>query len=380
VLAYGHAHPGAYIAMELLEGESLEEVLDHGPLEPADAVRNLLPIVQALETAHAADIIHRDVKPANILVSRRSDGGLQPKLLDFGIASLRSTTQPQRLTVTGQVMGTPFYMSPEQAGGRDDVDHTCDLWGICAVLYELITGVGVFEGDNYNAVIRAVLMEAPQPMAESMAQSIAGQRQVDPELEGIVMRGLEKQRSRRWQSATELAQALSSWLRRQGYHTDVSGQLLRADAEPYAPRPLPPDGRSTELSLPTLVRAATIADDRPSWRRLARPGSMHVAALGVLLLMAAAYSAGQTTHIGHAAANLTWHATSSAHGALSPLLSPTPQSPTEEPVPARVASDTQPAARDGAPSDTFIAASTPDRRAAGSLTSGPLPIPLRPNF
>jgi serine/threonine-protein kinase len=243
ILAYGTTDAHAYIAMELLEGGTLDDVLQDGPIASDEAVRLVMPIIEALAVVHAAGVVHRDVKPDNILLSRQSDGSLQPKLVDFGIAKSANAGLPARLTMTGAVLGTPYFMSPEQAGGRADIDHTTDIWATCAVLYESITGVGAFDGENYNSVIRAVLLEDPQPMSCFC--------EIDEQLEQMIMRGLAKDRAARWASAGDLALELANWLRERGHRCDVTGRMLRGAPQWDAPS-----------AKPTLVSAATARTER----------------------------------------------------------------------------------------------------------------------
>jgi serine/threonine-protein kinase len=231
ILAYGTTETHAYIAMELLEGGTLDALLQEGPIASDEVVRLVLPIIEALAVVHDAGVVHRDVKPDNILLNRQPDGSLQPKLVDFGIAKTANAGLPARLTMTGAVLGTPYFMSPEQAGGRADIDHATDIWGICAVLYESITGVGAFDGENYNAVISAVLLEDPQPMSRFC--------DIDEQLERIIMRGLAKDRAARWASAADLALALANWLRERGHQCDVTGRMLRGAPQWDAPNAKP---------------------------------------------------------------------------------------------------------------------------------------------
>ncbi len=208
-----------YVVMEMLEGETLDQVLDReGPMEPIQAVRTMLPIIDALAIAHDRGIIHRDIKSSNILVVRESDAHWRPKLLDFGIARMLEDESNTRLTVTGHVLGTPQFMSPEQAAGRSDVDHRTDIWGVSAVLYELLGGAAPFDGDNYNAVISAVLLDAPR--------SLASEHGVDAELWAIVERGLAKPRDDRWSTMRVLRRVLERWLHLCGCDTDITGRTL----------------------------------------------------------------------------------------------------------------------------------------------------------
>jgi len=209
----------ALVVSELLKGEGLDEVLlVEGPLSPTRAVQLLLPILDALGAAHDAGIIHRDVKPSNLFLARDAAGNIQPKLLDFGIA--RGVSEATHLTLAGSICGTPDYMSPEQARGARDVDSRSDVWSVCATLYELISGRLPFPGDNYNAVIFAVGQRDPAPLRELS--------DADRPLAKIIERGLNKSRDERFQTARELARALSQFLLARGLETDVCGHSLRA--------------------------------------------------------------------------------------------------------------------------------------------------------
>ncbi len=146
-----------FIAMALYEGETLKERLGRGPLAPAEAVQVAAQIARGLMAAHAHGIVHRDVKPGNVMIT--GDGTV--KLLDFGLAKMTDVT----LTRPGMTPGTVAYMSPEQARG-DPVDPTTDLWSLGIVLYEMLAGVRPFRGGNDHVVIRAILHEEPDALGE----------------------------------------------------------------------------------------------------------------------------------------------------------------------------------------------------------------------
>ena len=132
-------HGDPFIVMELLQGESLGSVLaTSGRMAATRAVQLLLPIADALSMAHAKRIVHRDLKPDNVFICK-GDGQIQPKLVDFGIAKL-DKGEGTFTTQAGAVLGSPEYMSPEQARGEDDLDLRTDVWSFCVVLYEALTG------------------------------------------------------------------------------------------------------------------------------------------------------------------------------------------------------------------------------------------------
>ncbi len=207
-----------FIVMERLTGESFGRLLERRrTISGEQAVQIMLPILHALATAHSAGIVHRDVKPDNVFLEH-TDGGLQPKLLDFGVVKLQREPFAGELTNTGTTLGSPFYMSPEQARGLV-VDHRVDLWSAAVVLYEAVNGGMPFVADNYNALLRAIIEDAPRPLDEE---------QVDASLANIIMQGLRRESVERWQTADELGRALALWLAGQGIKTDITGNSIAA--------------------------------------------------------------------------------------------------------------------------------------------------------
>jgi eukaryotic-like serine/threonine-protein kinase len=209
-----------FIAMELLHGESLADLLQRrGKVGAIRAVQTLLPIVDALAAAHTNGIVHRDLKPDNIFISRETGGRIQPKVLDFGIAKAERSVSPH-LTREGTVLGSPAYMSPEQARGNGDVDARSDIWALSIVLYQLMTGELPFVAENNNALLWSIVEKPPVPFTELGVN--------EPELWTIVARGLQKNRDERWQGMFDLGKALAEWLLSRGVEEDICHAGLRA--------------------------------------------------------------------------------------------------------------------------------------------------------
>jgi serine/threonine-protein kinase len=257
-----------YIVMELLRGESLADVLDRGRLSTTHAVQIMLPIAEGLALAHAKGIVHRDLKPQIIFVAEEGVH-LQPKLLDIGIAKLVDAALPAgSITDTGIMLGSPDYMSPEQARGQTDLDQRTDLWSFCVVLYEAITGITPFQGVNYNALMRAIIDEPPLPIPSEIV--------VEPRLQEILIRGLYKDRSLRPSSMQALGRELADFLLSRDVHEDVTGGALDqrwTGRSPQRSVPVitggnPPPARPSPVPVPqgeTLVSAsAPVEHDRPS--------------------------------------------------------------------------------------------------------------------
>jgi eukaryotic-like serine/threonine-protein kinase len=164
-------HEGAPVmVMDLLEGESLGERQDRqGILELSNLAAIMLPVSSAVSAAHARGIVHRDLKPENIFLARQLDGTVDPKVLDFGIAKLSmregDSAHTAALTRTGSMMGTPFYMAPEQVFGERDTDQRADVWAFGVILYECLAGKRPFQGDNYGQVFKAITTTEMEPLA-----------------------------------------------------------------------------------------------------------------------------------------------------------------------------------------------------------------------
>ncbi|MCU1306814.1 MAG: serine/threonine protein kinase with repeat [Acidobacteriaceae bacterium] len=199
-------HEGSYfIAMELLEGETLSSVIAKGPLEITDVLNFSIQITEALEAAHARGIVHRDIKPANIFITERK----QAKVLDFGLAKMdrsgstlagisavETALSVDPLTTPGTSMGTISYMSPEQARGQL-TDARTDLFSFGTMLYQMGTGIVPFRGDTSAVIFEAILNRDPAAVQELNPK-------LPVELQTIVRKALEKDRSLRYQTATEL--------------------------------------------------------------------------------------------------------------------------------------------------------------------------------
>jgi hypothetical protein len=191
-----------YIVMEFLEGTDLAAWLrERGPLPVDQAVEFVLQAGEALAEAHSLGIVHRDVKPSNLFVVRRNDGHNSVKVLDFGISKIATGTTDGSGTKTNFVMGSPFYMSPEQMRSSKDVTAQSDLWSLGVVLYELLAGNSPFTGDTFPEICVKIATEPPPSL-----RSVRGD--VPPPLEAVIGRCLEKAPSQRFGDVADLAFAL----------------------------------------------------------------------------------------------------------------------------------------------------------------------------
>ena len=192
-----------YLVMELVEGDSLRRLIkQQGVIAPATAVEIIRQVCEALDDAHQHNVIHRDIKPDNIIV-RSTANGWRVKVLDFGIAKLRDDIAGN-LTQTGSIVGTPHYMSPEQCLG-EELDSQSDIYSLGVVVYEMLTGLVPFNSSTSSAVVIQHVTQSPPPLR-------AVNPTISAALECAVLYALEKQRALRPQSASEFAAALSSAL------------------------------------------------------------------------------------------------------------------------------------------------------------------------
>jgi eukaryotic-like serine/threonine-protein kinase len=196
IFDYGIDAQGAYVIMELIEGETLEDVLVRGPLQYEDFLRFAQQSLEAIISAHALGLIHRDLKPGNFMIARASTASLfQVKILDFGLAKYLDTPQPQSIDHMNSLMGSIHYMAPEQFQ-RLPIDHRTDLYSLGCIFYEAVTGHPAFDGENVSELIDAHLKKIPFSMKQL-------RRDISPRLERWISRFLEKDITKRPPSAAE---------------------------------------------------------------------------------------------------------------------------------------------------------------------------------
>jgi serine/threonine-protein kinase len=227
-----------FVVMEYLEGESLAECLSREHELPEQRILRIASqAASALGAAHAKGIVHRDIKPENLFLLKRKEQDFV-KVVDFGISkSLRASgpgedEEAQRLTQTGMVLGTPLYMSPEQARGDDDLDHRVDIYALGVIMYESIAGRVPFVGSNYLSVISQVLNEVPKPLREIRPD-------VSEELEAIVAKAMAKNRNDRYRDADAMLEDLGALSADPTHSTErarITGPRRRFPKAPAIPR------------------------------------------------------------------------------------------------------------------------------------------------
>lgn len=220
VIDVGRLPSGApYMVMEHLAGTDLGRLRRaRGRLPPGDAVDAILQACEAVAEAHAMGVVHRDLKPGNLFVVARPDRSLAVKVIDFGLSRADRDARG-RLTLTGMVAGSPQYMAPEQMQSLKYADHRADIWSIGVILYYLMAGQRPYEGKSIPLMWTAITAGPPPPL-RARAPS------VPPALDDAVMRCLERDPARRFQSVAELAQALAPFASTRGQMS--VGWIVRA--------------------------------------------------------------------------------------------------------------------------------------------------------
>jgi len=267
VTDFGRTPDGAlFLAMEFLAGDSLTSLIDQGPLPRERALAIVRQILRALDHAHAAGVVHRDLKPDNIMLVERDGQRDVVKILDFGIAKVTEPASGQEvLTQAGVIFGTPEYLSPEQAVG-EAVDGRADLYAAGVILYEMLAGRRPFESEDKVKIISMHLSHAPPRIREANPTV-----DVPFALEQVVLQAMEKHRENRFASATAFLQALED---------------SEAVVDPALPLEI--DATSPHIAYDATLMAASAGDfATPGPARAAGRSRRPLAAAGLLVALAA---------------------------------------------------------------------------------------------
>ncbi|HXG72771.1 MAG TPA: serine/threonine-protein kinase [Gemmatimonadaceae bacterium] len=217
LLDSGEAEGFLFYTMPFVDGESLRERVDRGGALPIpEAVRILREVADALAAAHAAGVLHRDIKPGNVMLA-----GRHALVMDFGVAKAVSDAGGETLTTVGVAVGTPTYMSPEQATASENIDGRSDIYALGLMAYEILTGRPPFQGKTAQATLSAQVLERPKPITEVRTT-------VSHALGDFVMRCLEKAPEDRWQTTEELVPLLEALATPSGGTTPTQTRPVKA--------------------------------------------------------------------------------------------------------------------------------------------------------
>jgi serine/threonine-protein kinase len=195
-----------YLVMEYLEGRSLDEILqDEQKLPPEEVATIAVQLLEGLQSMHDVGIVHRDLKPANIFIAKSGNGGKEiVKILDFGISKFQASPEAVSLTQTGALLGTPLYMSPEQARGDKELDNRSDLYAVGVCLYRALSGQRPFVGDNFRQLLFKIALDEPPTVRQHAPE-------IDEMFESIVAKSMHKDPASRFQTAKELQLSIIGW-------------------------------------------------------------------------------------------------------------------------------------------------------------------------
>jgi eukaryotic-like serine/threonine-protein kinase len=304
-----------FMVMELLEGETLKQRMKRGRLDGDKVSAVFQQLLDGLAAAHAAGIVHRDLKPDNVFLQREKAGQRDwVKILDFGISKFSQISgEAGQMTQAGMVMGTPFYMSPEQARTAHAVDARSDLYSVAVMLFETLTGQVPFNGTTFAELLFKIAFEPP-PHPKSVMPTL------DDRICAIIVKGMERDPAARFQSAAELGAALQAW---DAWRAAAGGRVMDAPAAPVLPVP-PPTGLAAEDAATRVWMGPT--ETQRSWNEpiavasQARKGRGAIIAVAGLIGALAAIGAaalllrggGTATASGNASGNATANATATA--------------------------------------------------------------------
>lgn len=216
-----------YMVMEFLEGQALNErILTRGKMTPQNVCRITMQLLEGLDAAHVVGIVHRDLKPDNVfLLSNKRGEADFVKVLDFGISKFNTIGGEFSMTRTGAVMGTPYYLSPEQAKGDRRVDARSDLYAVGVIMWEACAGKVPFDAETFNELLFKIVLEPMPPLTQAVPE-------VDPEFAAIVEKAMSRDPERRFQSAREMQHALRIWFDQHPASPTAQGSLTTSHALP----------------------------------------------------------------------------------------------------------------------------------------------------
>ncbi|HSQ63195.1 MAG TPA: protein kinase [Polyangiaceae bacterium] len=371
VIDVGTLESGApYIVMEYLEGVDLaHRIAADGRLPVEEAARYLLQACEALAEAHAAGIVHRDLKPANLFLARRADKTSMVKVLDFGI-SKSTVAGTGGITSTQAVMGSPFYMSPEQLMSAKHVDHRSDIWSLGIVLYEALVGTPPYQADTMPEIVARILQAPPPRLHDQRPDAPAG-------VDAILARCLAKDPNDRFRDVAELARALAPLSPEGPRSMERIARVLGASLAPQAPAtgatPSPASVTAVMSSAHTPQPAVRAATTSPEWSQThtaaglpKRSGPLlwvvaavaGLAGVGVIVLVAMRSRADDTVR--------------GPRGIVTQAEATNAAAPDPVPAPSPVASSPETPA-------SAIASATPPRPAASVAHAAIKPSPPRPS-
>jgi serine/threonine-protein kinase len=252
-----------YMVMEYLQGESLRMRMERvGQMAPEEAFPILVGMLDGLDDAHAAGILHRDLKPANVFLTSDREQPDFVKILDFGVSKFMHLSGDDA-TTTGQMLGTPRYMAPEQAKGEKDIDFRADIYSAGVIMFRALAARPPYLADTYNELMFKIVLEDPPRLSEV-------REDIDPAICNMVAKAMSRDRSARYDSAAELAGELRTWLRERGLELSSPGSTRRqrlSSSDISGPLSLSLSRAEAPTEISNTKHATTMAPEAPRPRR-----------------------------------------------------------------------------------------------------------------
>ncbi len=247
----GREGPSNFLVMELLRGYSLYKLMQQGPLPVEAAIQILMPAMRGLEAAHDHRVIHRDIKPENLFICTRPDGSVRTtKVLDFGVSKMTDELREGlSVTHTGVIIGTPYYMSPEQIRGGQDIDHRIDIYAVGVMLYELIAGRPPFVAEHYSGLVVQIATGTPPDLQELCTE-------VPEELAAVIAKAMAREREDRYQDIASLGVALEPFSGGVDFRVQNPDWTQKIKLPTGSVPPPPP------IESPAVERAGSMVDTR----------------------------------------------------------------------------------------------------------------------
>ncbi|HEV8551185.1 MAG TPA: serine/threonine-protein kinase [Polyangiaceae bacterium] len=321
-----------FMVSEFLDGETLSGRLERGALSPRDTTLLMLQLLDGLGAAHHAGIVHRDLKPDNIfLLARRGGQSDFVKIIDFGVSKYQfEDPTSMSMTTTGAVIGTPYYLSPEQARGQRDIDARSDLYTVGVIIYQCVAGQVPIRAETFNELLFKIALQTAPPLTTDVPS-------IDPKFSALVEKAMSREREGRFQTAAELRQALENWLSGVSINSQQAQSLPRGWNSDTVASPMPTSSTFGRTQSPT----SPFAPRRTPKVLLVAGAIVLMASIGLAARLLRAPSAPATAGTGSAASAPPSAATVAPAPEVAPIpLPPTPPSdtvvtlPTGEPPPA----------------------------------------------
>lgn len=340
-----------FIAMEYLDGETLGARIERlGRMTPGQVYPLIRQALVGLKAAHGAGIIHRDLKPDNLYILREKAGTPDfVKIIDFGISKFHALGSDMSMTRTGAVMGTPYYMSPEQARGSRDIDVRSDVYAMGVIMYEALSGAKPFDAETFNELLFKIVLSTPPPLAEMVPG-------IDAAFASIVYKAMARDVAHRFQSAEDMIQGLDAWAQggkpvtippEIGHGSPPDVEIPRAAPLPAAG--MPPHGGTANGA----VWSSSSDDVVTPMKKSSAPLIAAIGAVGFVLLAGGAFAAYKVASRGAPEA-------ASAASAIPEVAAavPEPTASAEPDKPAETAEPTPPPSASAAPAppDEVVAA------------------------